>query len=596
MHQLYQRLLDFTGDGVYRYAFKDGRLLLANRGLVRILDLDCEPEALVGRYLRDLLIYTEKEGTIRSALEKAGELHGFEYHFKTLKGADRWVIHDSFLINDNGEQVVEAIVRDITPRKLIEQELADEKEWLAVTLRSIGDAVIATDSQGRIELMNGIAEQLTGWPNSEALGRALPEVFHIVNERTGAPCDNPAERVLLTGGIVGLANHTALLARGGTRISIADSGAPIRDSGGRVVGVVLVFRDVTEARRAATRMEESEANFRALAENASDGIMIVLGDGRAVYANRQLARIAGLTPEQLFATNVETLTRSSDRKEIVAYVRDVVEQEVKLPQFETALLHRSRREIPVEAAIARTYWLGQPAAILVFHDITTSKKVEAQLRGTLREKDVLLKEIHHRVKNNLQVISSLLNLQAAHVEDPQALQMFADSRDRIKSMALIHEKLYQSGNLARVSFGQYITGLTDQLLRAHAARPDAVALRREVEDISLDIDAAIACGLIVNELVSNALKHAFPDARQGEIVIRLHADQDGCVTLVVADNGVGLPPGTDLRAAETLGLQLVSTLVQQLRGSVEVDGGEGTRFTIRFMSSTPESGEPHAES
>ncbi|MEI6787793.1 MAG: PAS domain S-box protein [bacterium] len=249
---LYRRLMDFTRDGVYQYRFDDGRILLANQGFVDILDLNCTPEELVGKCLKDVLIYTDKEGSVRQALEHKGEIHGFEYHFKTLKGEDRWVIHDSRIVNDpdTKQRIVEAIVKDITERTKAEQQLAAEEERLRVTLHSIGDGVITTDTTGNIVLINSVAEQLTGWPQEEAMGRPLPEIFQIINEKTRQLCVNPVEKVLQSGTIVGLANHTALIARDGTERSIADSGAPIREPGGNIIGVVLVFRDVTGVKQA----------------------------------------------------------------------------------------------------------------------------------------------------------------------------------------------------------------------------------------------------------------------------------------------------------------------------------------------------------
>ena len=248
MDELYRRLLEFTRDGVYRYTFDEGRLLFANQGLVDILDLDCRPQEIQGRRLRDLMVYTEKEGSIRHLLEEYGEIHRFEYHFRTLKGEEKWVLHDSFLsLNEaTGERTVDAIVKDITVLKRAEQEIARERERLSVTLRSIGDGVIATNTDARIVEINGVAEELTGWSQREALGRPLHEVFRIVNEATRKPCENPAEKALQTNAVVTLANHTVLMARDCRERTIADSGAPIRDRQGNVIGVVLVFRDITE--------------------------------------------------------------------------------------------------------------------------------------------------------------------------------------------------------------------------------------------------------------------------------------------------------------------------------------------------------------
>lgn len=207
---------------------------------------------------------------------------------------------------------------------------------------------------------------------------------------------------------------------------------------------------------------------------------------------------------------------------------------------------------------------------------------EQAIRASLQEKEILLREIHHRVKNNLQVTSSLLKLQSAYVHDPRALEMFAESQNRIRSMALVHEKLYQSSELSRIDVADYAESLAKLLFRSFGARGDDIALTVEAEGVFLSIEAAVPCGLILNELISNCLKHAFPDGRTGEIGVRVVAGPGGDTTLSVRDNGVGLPPALDVDHTETLGLQLVRTLVDQLHGALEVVRGERTEFRIRF--------------
>jgi two-component sensor histidine kinase len=216
-------------------------------------------------------------------------------------------------------------------------------------------------------------------------------------------------------------------------------------------------------------------------------------------------------------------------------------------------------------------------------DITEQVRANERIKSSLREKEVLLQEIHHRVKNNLQIISSLLNLQSGYVQDPQAREIFQDSQHRIRSMALIHEKLYQSENLARVDFAEYIHSLATHLFRSYRANAQAITLKVQADDVSLDIDTAIPCGLILNELLSNALKHAFPDGRAGEIRVALDADREHRLTLKVSDNGVGFPSDQDFRNTASLGLQLVNTLVDQLDGTIKLDRRGGTDFEITFV-------------
>jgi PAS domain S-box-containing protein len=216
------------------------------------------------------------------------------------------------------------------------------------------------------------------------------------------------------------------------------------------------------------------------------------------------------------------------------------------------------------------------------HDITERKHAEEKLEESLYEKEVLLQEIHHRVKNNMQIISSLLSLQSQYVKDKYALEMFKESRNRIFSMASIHEKLYHSGDLAKIDFDGYIKSLSRYLFLTYNVKRSFVNLNVDCSNVYLSIDKAVPCGLIINELLSNALKHAFPEGREGEITVDFHPNGDGTVILIVSDNGVGFPKDIDIRNARTLGLHLVSALVNQLKATLEIEKDSGTTFRITF--------------
>jgi PAS domain S-box-containing protein len=216
----------------------------------------------------------------------------------------------------------------------------------------------------------------------------------------------------------------------------------------------------------------------------------------------------------------------------------------------------------------------------VSRDITALKAVEATLQAALGERETLLKEVHHRVKNNLQMMVSLFALQAGAVKDPEAAAALLDSQERLRSMALIHEQLYQAPELARIDFASFVEVVVSGLGTVFGAHP-GVAFDVKVGDVWLGVDAAIPCALIVNELVSNALKYAFPDGRDGRIEVALQAlAAPGSFALSVADDGVGLPAGFDPEASATLGIRLVGILARQLRGHVTIDRARGTRFEI----------------
>jgi len=210
------------------------------------------------------------------------------------------------------------------------------------------------------------------------------------------------------------------------------------------------------------------------------------------------------------------------------------------------------------------------------------KESNKQLKASLKQKELLLKEIHHRVKNNLQIIISLLRLQSRHFKDKKSQDLLEIIQNRIKSIALIHEKLYQSENLSSFDFGNYIRGLTAYLLQIAGKRASDIQIKIDSEETFLDINKAIPCGLIINELVFNALKHAFPEGRKGEIHIEMYPCKKGRHTLIISDNGTGFPEDIDFKNTDSLGLQLVNDLVRQIEGALELDREGGTTFKIEF--------------
>lgn len=323
-------------------------------------------------------------------------------------------------------------------------------------------------------------------------------------------------------------------------------------------------------------LTESEAKNRALV-NAIPDIMFRLNkDGTLMDA--RLANENDLTQGK-----PETSKVNKASPQYQALSTEVVQR--ALPHMKQALETRETQifefHLPLngnsadyEARIAVS---GNDEALVMVRDVTEHKQVEEA-----RKKDLLLREIHHRVKNNLQVISSLLYLQSRRVNDRNVVEMFNESSNRVKSMTLIHQKLYQSKDTATINFGEYIRDLIDALFLSYGVDRQTVALKLNIENAVLSIDTAIPCGLIINEIISNSLKYAFPEGRQGQISVTLQRENGTKFILVIGDNGVGLPQDLDFRNTTSLGLKLVTTLVEQLGGTIELNRQGGTEFTITF--------------
>jgi two-component sensor histidine kinase len=216
-------------------------------------------------------------------------------------------------------------------------------------------------------------------------------------------------------------------------------------------------------------------------------------------------------------------------------------------------------------------------------DLTERKDLEDRLRKAVKEKESLLREVHHRVKNNLQVISSLLNLQAASIKDPQIVQLFRECQTRIASIALLHETLHRSNDLSCIRMSDYLRTLAGHVFRSYGVDPKAIVLDMLVEDLAFDIDTGMTCGMIVEELLSNALKHAYAVGKGGRIQIELQAQDEGAYLLQVSDDGVGISKDGVRRNPGSLGLELVNLLVEKLEGVVELQSGPGTAWRIAFQ-------------
>jgi two-component sensor histidine kinase/HAMP domain-containing protein len=335
-----------------------------------------------------------------------------------------------------------------------------------------------------------------------------------------------------------------------------------------------------------------------------DTLMVVNPDGTIRTANRSACNLLGYAPDELIGSPLVAVAEADDLPD--SGLPDSGLPDSGLPASglmdqigETSVHHAevtylakdgTRTPMSFSSSPLATANGEVPGIVCVAQDITERKKSEQQIKASLQEKEVLLREIHHRVKNNLQIISSLLNLQSKRIQDEHALNLLRDSQNRVRSMALIHQKLYDSRDLARIDFAGYLRSLASALFSSYGIGSQGISLKLSVDDIRLDINTAVPCGLIINELIANSLKHAFPTG-QGEISVDLHPDGDDAVALTVSDNGGGFPEDLDFRKTDSLGLQLVNTLTKQLGGTIELDRSTGTAFKLKFPTSESNRGD-----
>jgi PAS domain S-box-containing protein len=374
------------------------------------------------------------------------------------------------------------------------------------------------------------------------------------------------------------------LAAAGIAVLVVFAGAIlfVRVSSPLVTALESRSRDL-EATLAALR--ESEELFRTTFELAGSGIVQVSLSGRFTRVNKRFCEIVGYTEGEILELRFQDITHPDDLDEDLANASRIIGGEINSYSLEKRYVCKDNSLVWVSLTVSLVRDESEVPSyfIAVAEDTTKRKNTELAVQSSLAEKEVLLREIHHRVKNNMQVISSLLNLQAKNIEDPRLNKVFQESQSRVRAMALIHEILYQSGNLGRIDLGEYVSKLATGLIRMYGTGPDRINLNIGAQDVTLGIDDTVPCGLVINELLSNSLKYAFRDGRTGEIGIDAAPVGNGEITLVVHDDGVGIPAEIDIRNTDTMGMRLVIGLVEsQLGGQVDLDRDHGTRFTITF--------------
>ena len=333
--------------------------------------------------------------------------------------------------------------------------------------------------------------------------------------------------------------------------------------------------------------QQQKAFLRQVMDTAPNLIFVKDWNGRYMMVNKAAAEVYGTTVEKL--TGKTDADFNSVQEEIEQYIHDdqmvmTSRQQKFIPEEKVTEVKTGKQRWFQTTKIPLIASNGKADHILgVATDITERKRIEEQIKVSLKEKEILLKEIHHRVKNNLQIISSLLYLQSSTIKDQKMLNMFKDSQNRVRSMALIHERLYQSKVLSKINFSEYIDNLTKHLYRSYGINMNLVRLKTDVDSIEIDVDSAVPCGLLLNELISNSLKHGFPNNREGSISIKLSKEKENHFFLTVKDDGIGLPKDLDVRKTQSLGLQLVNTLTRQLKGTMAWKNNGGTEFKFTFQ-------------
>jgi len=519
---------------------------------------------------------------------KGGSLVNFINRYKCKDGTYKTL---EWYVTFAEEGIAHATARDITERKRVEEELKEseerqktELENVEMILKTTQDGFWLVDaSTGHLINVNEAASSMLGYTRKEFLKRGL---IDIDAKWSPEEISREMQNIRATG-------HALFETRQRTKsgqiidVEVSVNYLPVNDQ------FFSFIRNITKRKQAEEELTESEGKFRAIFNNASDGMFLVDLEAKKFFiCNTMCVKKLGYTQEEFSNLDITDIHPGED-------LPFIFEQIGKFSRGEEGIrsdLRFKRKDgsiFTADISAALLTIVKKRYLLIIFKDITERKQAEEKLKSLVKEKEVLIKEVHHRVKNNFAVVSSLLGLQSRAIHDTKIKAMFMQSRDRINSMALLHKRLYQSQDLTHINFSEYLSTLAADLFKMYKIDTNRISTVIEVEDIVLDADKVIPCGLIVNELVSNALKYGFPKSwtDEGQIKVSFHKINGSDVELAVMDNGIGLPDDFNIKKSPSLGLQLVTMMAEdQLGGELKVSSNGSTKFQIQFALQEPEVG------
>ncbi|WP_442943265.1 PAS domain S-box protein [Nostoc sp.] len=619
----------------------DGLILYANTELLQTFQFS--PEYLVNRKkIVDLYHNLTDLEALLTVLNQQGFIHNYELQLKKADGTCFWAIASLQYLFFNNESAILTVFNDINDRKNAETKLQEQNEFLRIIFESIPLMIALINANGELQWVNQEWENILGWKFQDFQTRDVLEALYPNLEyrqfvisfmqsaqrnwgdfktqvRDGRLLDTSWTSVYLSNGqIIGIGQditerkqtELALKAQAEREQLMRTVAQRIRQSLNLqdiLNATVREVRDLLKVDRVVVYQFDSEMIGTIMAESVEPGWTVSLsiqihdtcfqtGAGLEYYQGRKRA-IANIYEAGLTDCHIRLLERFEVKANLVVPILlEVSSQNPGSHIWGLLIAHQCSGfreweenqldlldQVTVQLAIAI-----QQSSILeqAQTELVQRQKAQIKLKNALAEKEVLLKEVHHRVKNNLQIVSSLLQLQSQTLKDPEIIKVFRESQNRIESISLIHKNLYTSANIGQIDVADYISNLAASLLISYQICPGKIALETDIDSVSLNVDQAIACGLVINELISNALKHAFPNQQAGTISIALR-NVGNSIEMTIRDNGIGLPDNLDWRNTDSLGLSLVHDLVtEQLEGNITLERNHGTVFKIKFTQLT----------
>ena len=550
-----------------------------------------QDEEVTTNLFYDIITPEDREfvkASIKRAAEKK-ELYDIEYRIKLKTDELRWIKALGKVVCDESGKAVrfDGVRMDITESKKAQEEkfklLAEIERQQERLNKLVADVPgVVWEAWGepdvksqRIDFVSSYVERMLGYKVNDWL--STPNFWlTIVHPDDKERAANEAKQIFLSGhnGI----SQFRWIAKNGKTIWVEAQSSPIHDDNGYPVGMRGVTMDINER----IKDEERVQHLGRILESSLNEIYIFDAETLLfTQANLGARKNSGFTLEELKTLTPIDLKPDFSVEEYTKLINPLRNGEKERVSFISRQKRKDGTFYDVEVHLQYSSLQSPPVFVSIIQDITQRKKAEEYLQESLKEKEVLLREVHHRVKNNLQIISSLLNLQSSYINDEKAYEYFQESQNRIRSMALIHEKLYRPKDLTKINFSEYLQDLISYLSSMYRKNNHTIIFNTEIEDAYINMDIAITLGLIINELVSNSLKYAFPNNLSGKVSINLHNKNENLV-LSVQDDGIGFPADFDLSNNNSLGLQLVKAFTQQLKGELEINDKNGTTINITF--------------
>lgn len=544
------------------------------------------PDELIGKKSSEFLVQEDRERGISYFLEGLSGRQMPIYEVKVLQKNGNIIsleMNVSNILDQKGEISGRiGIGRDVTQKMLAQEALSESEAKFRALAESTSTAIMMYQAD-KWTYANPAAERICGYREDELKQMYFWDIVHPDYRNLVRNTGKDRQQ-----GVNELQRYEfAIITKKGEVRQVELSGTAT-DFGGKLAGIITVI-DITERKRVEGALKESEERLRALINSTPDIICFKDGAGRLLEANESYLKLfnldgvayRGKTDRELAGVTHELYGRSLLRGEETDgkawELGGICIEEEEIQKIDNTVKIFEVIKVPLFNENG-----SRKGLVVLGRDVSERKAAEKEIKASLWEKETLLKEIHHRVKNNMQVISSLLNLQAQKIENEKVSQLFNESRYRVRSMALVHEKLYRSENLSMVNFEDYIADIAKELKRVYEEESGAITVITDISNVFLTVDVAIPCGLIINELLSNSMKHAFVDGMPGEIYIGFNREESGKYRLVIRDNGPGLPPDVDFLNSGSLGLKLVNALTEQLQGTLFHNMGPGTEVVIVF--------------